>query len=171
MNQTAADSAIATQAPRWAGYAAALWAGVFAAISLYWALGGTVGIDTVGGQIAELARSGDSSGVALAWAATLLKIAGVVYALALVQPWGRVFPRRLMLVAGWAGVALLVAYGLLNVGGGLLVATGLFDAPADVDRYALYWHLALWEPYFVVWGVLLGIAVHHYAARTSPTPT
>jgi hypothetical protein len=39
-----------------------VWAGVFAAISLYWALGGMIGIDTVGGQIEELVRSGDPAG-------------------------------------------------------------------------------------------------------------
>jgi uncharacterized protein DUF3995 len=159
-----------TTRPRhtWAAYAAAVWAGVFAAISLYWALGGMIGLDTVGGEIEKLARAGQ--GGVLAWGATLLKAAGVVFALALVQRWGRVFPRMLMLVAGWAATAVLIGYGGLTVGGELLVATGAVEAPAGIDWYALHWHLALWDPYFVVWGVLLGIATWQYKRNASPPP-
>lgn len=32
----------------WAGYAASVWAFVFAAISFYWAVGGTAGGSTIG---------------------------------------------------------------------------------------------------------------------------
>lgn len=148
----------------WAAIAAAVWAGVFAVISLYWALGGRIGIDTVGGEIEKLARSG--SGGALAWGAALLKVVGVVYALALVQRWGRVFPRPLMLAGGWLGTAVLIVYGGVNVGTELLVATGVLNPPAGIEWYPFYWHLALWDPYFLVWGILLGIAVRRYQADT-----
>lgn len=157
-----------TRRRTWAAYAAAAWAGAFAAVSLYWALGGTAGIDTVGGEIEELARSGKAAASVLAWGATVAKVAGVVFALALVQRWGRVFPRRLMLVAGWAAVALLIGYGGLTVGAELLVAIRVVGPPAGIDWYALYWHLALWDPYFVLWGVLLGIAMRHYRLDTRP---
>lgn len=148
----------------WAAYAAAVWAGVFAVISLYWALGGMVGIDTVGGEIEELARSGATAASVLAWGAALLKVAGVVFALALVRPWGRIFPRALMLVAGWAATAVLIGYGALTVGTELLVAIGVVAAPPDMDWYAFYWHLAVWDPYFLLWGVLLAVAMRHYQA-------
>jgi hypothetical protein len=148
----------------WAAYAAAWWAGVFAAVSLYWALGGMIGLDTVGGQIEELARKGE--GGVLAWGATVLKAAGVVFALALAQRWGRVFPRGLMLFAGWAGTAVLIGYAGMTVGTELLVVLGAIEPPAGIDWYAFYWHLAVWDPYFLVWGVLLGVAVRHYQVDT-----
>jgi hypothetical protein len=154
----------ATRRRTWAAYAAAAWAGVFAVVSLYWALGGMAGIDTVGGEIEKLARAGE--GGALAWGAALLKVAGVVYALALVQRWGRVFPRALMLTGGWAGTAVLIGYGGLTVGTEILVAVGAVAPPAGIDWYAFYWHLALWDPYFLLWGVLLGIAVWQYQKDT-----
>lgn len=147
----------------WAAHAAAGWAGLFALVSLYWALGGMVGIDTVGGEIERLARTGD--GALLAWGAVLAKLAGVVLALALARRW---FPRPLLLAGGWAGTALLVGYGGLTVGVELLVVAGAVDPPAGIDWYAFHWHLALWDPYFVVWGVLLGIATWHYQADTRP---
>lgn len=148
----------------WAAYTAAWWAGLFAAVSLYWALGGMIGIDTVGGQIEELARKGE--GGVLAWGATVLKAAGVVFALALVQRWGRVFPRRLMLFAGWAGTAVLIGYGGVTVGTELLVVIGAVEPPVGIDWYAFYWHLAVWDPYFLIWGVLLGLATRHYQRDT-----
>jgi hypothetical protein len=51
--------------------------------SFYWALGGTAGLDTVGGAIEELARTRDPAGVALGLGAGLLKVAGGLLALAL----------------------------------------------------------------------------------------
>ena len=152
----------------WAAYGAAVWAGIFAAISLYWALGGMIGIDTVGGELADLARSGGAKAELLAWGVTVTKAAGVVFALALVRHWGRIFPRRLLLAAGWAGTALLVLYGGVLVGVELLVAVGIIDGASDMDYYAFYWHLALWDPYFLVWGVLLGIAVRQFQVATRP---
>ncbi|WP_424187083.1 DUF3995 domain-containing protein [Actinokineospora sp. G85] len=152
----------------WAGWAAFYWAGAFALVSLYWALGGEVGIDTVGGAIADLVRDGDSAASLLAWGAVVAKVAGMVLALALVQPWGRVFPRWLPLAGGWAGAVLLVGYGGTIVVTEALVVVGVIDAPAGVDWYAFYWHLFLWDPYFVVWGVLLGIATAHFARETRP---
>jgi hypothetical protein len=98
--------------------------------------------------------------------AALLKVAGVGYALALAQRWGRVFPRPLMLAGGWAGTAVLIGYGGLTVGTEVLVALDVVDPPAGIDWYAFYWHLALWDPYFLLWGVLLGIAVWHYQDDT-----
>ncbi|MCG8914809.1 DUF3995 domain-containing protein [Actinokineospora sp. PR83] len=150
----------------WAAWASFWWAAVFALVSLYWALGGTLGIDTVGGAIADLVHSGDAAASALAWAAVVMKVAGMVFALALIQRWGRVFPRWLMLLGGWGGTVLLIGYGGAIVVTELLVVVGVIDAPASTDWYAFYWHLFLWDPYFVVWGVLLGIATAHYAKAT-----
>jgi hypothetical protein len=58
------------------------------------------------------------AGVALGIGAGVLKVAGALLALALVRPWGRAIPRRLLGGAAWAVSAVLTAYG------GLLVAWG-----------------------------------------------
>jgi hypothetical protein len=60
----------------WAAYAACALALLSAVPSFYWALGGTAGLDTVGGAIEELARTRDPAGVALGIAAGVLKVAG-----------------------------------------------------------------------------------------------
>jgi hypothetical protein len=95
----------------WPAYAAGVVAALYAAVSFYWAFGGTAGIDTLGGRLEEMARNGDPAVLGLAGIAGVLKVAGVVLALALVRPWGRVVPRRVLLVAAWAGAVVPAVYG------------------------------------------------------------
>jgi hypothetical protein len=33
------------------------------------------------------------------------------------------------------------------------------EVAGEVDRTALWWHVLVWDLWFVVWGVLLGMAV------------
>src|SRR5262245_41909076 len=73
----------------WAGYAAAIWAFVFAATSFYWALGGRVGVETIGDAITKPALAGDPTILAIVWITGALKVVAGAVALALVQPWGR----------------------------------------------------------------------------------
>ena len=164
MNEPAASA----RPPRtaWAAYAACALALLSAIPSFYWAAGGTIGLDTVGGAIEELARARDPAGVALGISAGALKVAGAVLALALVRPWGRRVPRRLL--AGVAGAAsvVLTLYGGLLVAVGALVLAGVIRPAGPVDRAALRWHVLLWDPWFLVWGLLLGVATWHYAGRS-----
>jgi hypothetical protein len=152
----------------WAGYAAAAWAFAFAVPSLYWGLGGTFGAETVARRALTLSWSTDPLIMAVVLVTGLLKVFGGLFALALVRPsWPRA-PRWMMLTAGWAAAVLLMAYGGVNAVGQALVVAHMIPAPAGADWHALRWHLYLWSPYFVTWGVLLGLAVRHYqtAGRT-----
>lgn len=94
-----------SRATAWAAYTACALAWLYAVPSFYWALGGTAGLHTLGGAIEELARTRDPAGVALGIGAGLLKVAGGLLALALVRPWGRAIPGRLLGDAGCAGGA------------------------------------------------------------------
>jgi hypothetical protein len=146
----------------WAAYAASALALLYAVVSFYWALGGTAGLDTVGGTIEELVRAHDPRGVALGAVAGILKVAGGLLALALVRPRGRALPRRLLLGAAWAASVLLTAYGGVLVAVGALVLTGVIRPSGPVDRTALWWHVMVWDLWFLVWGLLLGVAAWQY---------
>jgi Protein of unknown function (DUF3995) len=152
------------QPPRtaWAAYAACALALVSAIPSFYWAAGGTMGLDTVGGAIEELARARDPAGVALGIGAGVLKVAGGVLALALVRPWGRRVPHRLLGGVAWAASVVLMLYGGLLVAVGALVLAEVIRPAGPVDRTALRWHVLLWDLWFLVWGVLLGVAAWHH---------
>jgi hypothetical protein len=145
------------RATAWAAYAACALALLYAVPSFYWALGGTAGLDTVGGAIEQLGRSRDPAGVALGIGAGVLKVAGALLALALVRHW-RAIPPRLLGGAAWAASVVLTAYGGLLVAVGALVLTGLISPSGAVDRTALRWHVLLWDLWFLVWGLLLGVA-------------
>lgn len=136
-------------------------AGFSALVSVYWTIGGTIGIRSVGGQIADLALSDSAGATALALVASLLKLLGVGFALVLAGRIGRRLRPRWVLVLGWCAAVVLTVYGAVNMIGAALVLTGLVRSPG-ADRYALGWHLGLWDLIFLVWGLLLGLAVHRY---------
>lgn len=141
--------------PVWVAWGAVIVAFAFAAVSLVWALGSTVGLDTLGGTIERRARAGDPVLLAANMVALVLKVLGGVLALALVQPWGRRLPRRLLLALGWSGASVLVLYGLLQTTSVALVAGGAIVPAEPLSDRALTWRLFLWEPWFLVWGLLL----------------
>jgi hypothetical protein len=132
----------------WAAYAACALALLSAIPSFYWAAGGTIGLDTVGGAIEELARARDPAGVAL------------------VRPRGRRVPRRLLGGVAWAASVVLTLYGGLLVAVGALVLAGVIRPAGPVDRTALRWHVLVWDLWFVVWGLLLGLAAWHYGRQS-----
>ena len=150
-----------------AAYAAAIVAFAYALVSLYWAVGGHGLISTVGGYVEQFARRGGAVPVLVALAATMAKVAGGLLALALVRPWGRVVPRRWLLLGSAGASVLLVAYGGLNVLAGALVLSGVIHPAGSVDRTALRWHVGVWDLWFLVWGILLALATVGYWRRTA----
>jgi hypothetical protein len=138
----------------WAGRAACVWAAIFALMSLYWAAGGQLGGETVGVEINRLGHERDPSFVAQLWAAFALKAIVAMLALALVQPWGRRLPRRLLLVLAGVTGAGVTLYAAGNLVQHALMATGTIGTPEDLGSYAVPWHLALWDPFWLAGGLL-----------------
>jgi hypothetical protein len=99
----------------------------------------------------------------------LVKVTGGLLALALVQPWGTRVGRRLLLVSAAVGSAGLAVYGgvLVLVGG--LVLADLITPSAAVDEHALRWHVFVWDLWFLVWGMALGLAVWRYRGVNGAT--
>jgi len=44
------------------------------------------------------------------------------------------------------------------------VLTGVLDPEGPVDRTALRWHVMVWDPWFLVWGLVLGVAAWQYGS-------
>jgi len=62
-------------------------------------------------------------------------------------------------------------YGGVLVVVGALVLTGVINRAGPVDRAALRWHVLVWDSWFLLWGLLLGLVVvsrrrdaHHTAS-------
>lgn len=150
---------------RWVGWAVFVVGALYAAVSAYWAAGGAVGLDTLGGTLAEQARARNPQLIAIVWLTVVLKLVGAVLGLALVQPWGRRVPRWMLLTASWTATVVLVLYGGLLVVGQALIALGVLPRGEPFDPVAFYWHLFVWDPWFLLWGLLLGAATLRFARR------
>lgn len=145
---------------RAAANAAAALAFASAAISLYWTLGGTAWLDSVGGAVEELARERSVPAVAAGALTVILKCAAGLLALALVRPaWSRAIGRGRLLLAGTLASGVLILWGGANVIIGGLVLLDVIVPTEAVDEYALRAHVLVWDMWFVLWGAALASAV------------
>ena len=85
-------------------------------------------------------------------------------------------PRRRLPLRPLRGLAaaasrVLVLYGGVLVVVGASVVTGVINPAGPVDRAARRWHVLVWDSWFLLWGLLLGLIVvarrrdaHHTAS-------
>ncbi|MFG3710607.1 hypothetical protein ACIBTZ_16950 [Micromonospora sp. NPDC049460] len=141
----------------WSGYAACLLVLPYPALKVYWALGGRVARAAIGTEsvegfpIAELVLFG----------------AAAVLGLALVQSWGRVFPRWMLLAGGWTATGVLLSMGALAGLGTITQALGLVDGPVRFDGAARI--VALVYGSWLLLGLAFGAATLGYQRRTQPS--
>ena len=134
---------------------------VHAAVSVYWGLGGSWLIETLGGRIVtqfEGARW-------LLFVVAAVKAAGAVVPLALAAK-GLLAPGVWRRIA-WLGAAVLVVWGGLNTVVGNLVLLGVVQPDGGYDRLAMVGHAWLWDPLFLLWGTALALALVAVRRRSS----
>jgi Protein of unknown function (DUF3995) len=141
--------------------AAAVLAFASAAVTAYWLLGGTIGLDTVGGEIERQARERTTLALAALSITLVAKLAAVALALALAD--ARTRGSRSVIALGLLGGAGLALYGGVLVIAGAIALAGVGDSSGR-DDYALRWHVFFWDPWFFVWGVALALAAMRAAA-------
>lgn len=145
--------------PRWASgvaSAACAWAFVFAALSCYWALGGAVGAETVSPALVQLARAHDPWVEAALWLSSFIKVISGIVVLALIQPWGKMIPRWLLLLLAWGAGTLVFVHGGLFFVVGVLALSGTIHVgtPLPMPR----WYTFLWGPWWLLGGILFLLA-------------
>lgn len=127
-------------------YAAFVWSVVFLIPHVYWAAGGTVGLEV---------ESVDGLLAAVNYAAIVLSIVAAVLALALVRPWGASLPHRVLLIGAWGACVLLSLRGSVGLIQALVFMLGGSDD--ELSRIGL-----VFEPLFLVGGILFGLAAWQY---------
>jgi hypothetical protein len=162
------DSALTSQGPssaRATGLRAAQAAFavglLYAAISVYWGAGGTWLLDTVGSGLGK-GHGGSALVVFAVWLAVGLKVIAAVLPLLAVTAdtsTGSLTRARLIRMLTWIEAVILTGYGLVLTAVGLLGQAGVVAASAGADHRALEWHAYLWDPWFLVWGVLVTAAL------------
>jgi hypothetical protein len=155
-----------------AAAAAALVGGAFALVSAYWGLGGTALLDTVGGSLEAQGRAGSAAIITVVWVSVLLKLIAAALPLAAVRGWGPARLHRPIRVLAWIAGVILTGYGLLLTSVGLLVQAGAISTDPSADHRALAWHAYLWDPWFLIWGLLaLTALAARRAANRQAAPT
>jgi Protein of unknown function (DUF3995) len=127
--------------------AAAVLALASAAVTAYWLLGGTLGLDTVGGEIEEQARERTTLALAVLAITLVAKLAAVALALALADARTPGRRRRSVIAVGLLGGAGLALYGGVLVIAGAIALAGVGNSSGR-DDYALRWHVFFWDPWF-----------------------
>jgi len=135
-------------------------------VSAYWALGGRVGIGTLAIAIQE--QVDDRAFIAVVWVTAALKVAAGLVALALVRPWGRRLPRRVLAVGVWGAAGVLLLYGGAGWVQAMLWEVGVHDVPATMGDRAAWWKLVFWDPFWLLGGVLFLAAARRCRARAFP---
>ncbi|HEU4511898.1 MAG TPA: DUF3995 domain-containing protein [Nocardioidaceae bacterium] len=141
---------------------------VHAGFSLYWALGGRRLLPTVGEWAVVYAREAPLS------AALLLLVVTAVKAVLALTPFlvvrkGQALPRSWRLL-GWLSAVVLVGYGAANTVTAWLVLGGALRPEGGYDRPAMVGHAYLWDPLFLVWGLLLGAGLWVSRPSVQPRP-
>jgi hypothetical protein len=143
----------------WTGYAAALWALIFAVFHVVWATGYYVGLDP------DLSRKAFEQRWFLIYDLVVAAICalGVLVALALVRSWGRRLPRSLVGVLAWCGSTVLV------LRGGAGAAQSLYVAATGRSIFVIY---RLWELWFCVGAALFVVSTWRFwrVSRAMATP-
>lgn len=125
---------------------------VHAGFTIYWAVGGRWLLRTVGSWAVELVDDRPGVAGAVLGVVAVVKISGSLGPV-LVEA-GRIGGRRRWRALEWAGAVVLLGYGLLNVVVAWAVLGGLVTSADGYDRSAELGHAALWDPLFLLWGLL-----------------
>ncbi|MFJ5197033.1 DUF3995 domain-containing protein [Streptomyces sp. NPDC088394] len=134
------------------GCIACAWAVAFAVLHFFWALGGSWGLSVSAGPLAE-ERPGWFVTVGL-WGVGLLCLVGGVLGWLLARPRPRDRAGRMVRALGWCACAVLLVRGIsVEV---LLIGTA--GERLDVSPEQRLWTLLLWNPWFLVGGLVFGMA-------------
>jgi hypothetical protein len=154
------------------GWAVAGWTGLYGALKLYWAVGGTGMRDLVevpGG-------SWDDPWLVIfgLWGTVLLAVIGIVVACAAVRPPGGVTLRRLVRAGCWFAAAILTLRAVPSLALDSAALAGIVGDQSltahEVRMTRL--DLTLWSPFFAVWAALwLSLAIATRARRARPALT
>jgi Protein of unknown function (DUF3995) len=141
----------------------------YALVSAYWGLGGHHLLDTVGGGLEREGRAHNALLLVVVWVSVVLKLVaagvGLLASSRAAEPapaWHR--PARAI---AWTAAVILAVYGGLLTIVGLLVQAGIIAESSSADERALRWHAYLWDPWFLIWGVLMLAALRWSRPRAS----
>ncbi|MFD1413062.1 DUF3995 domain-containing protein [Oceanobacillus jeddahense] len=148
------------QVNKWWLTVGVIWTVLFAGMSFYWAMGGRLGVRSLGGAIYEMSLHPEPSFILVVWLTGFVKLLGALLLLLLLVPWkNTVISKVLYYLTKIAGVFLFV-YGLLNF---ITISMGAFAIlDMDLEAHATFWRLVFWEPFWMIGGICYFFSVKKY---------
>ena len=128
-------------------------------VSAYWGAGGEGLLDTVGGAFERLGRSRSGGAVFLLSIVVVVKVIAAILPLLAIREVGSSPTRRAIRRLAWVEAFILTGYGLVYTAGGLLIEADVIKTSPDADSHAMAWHTYLWDPWFLLWGMLVTVAL------------
>ncbi|WP_010269168.1 DUF3995 domain-containing protein [Paenibacillus senegalensis] len=134
-----------------------IWTVIFSGMSFYWAMGGQLGLKSLGGSIYEMSQNPDPSFVRIVWLTGFVKLLGIPLLLGLYVKWKKpIAAKAFYYVTKAAGICIFL-YGFLNFITIALSALGILDF--DLEASATFWRLVFWEPFWMIGGMFYFFAV------------
>lgn len=126
---------------------------IHAAFSVFWAVGGTWLLWSVGSGLRETFHGRE-------WLLVPIGVAKFVAASAPILFASVAWPARTLTRGiSWFGGLVLIVWGGLNTVTGNLVLAGIIVPQRGYDRAGMIGHAYLWDPLFLAWGVALVIGL------------
>ncbi|WLD94206.1 DUF3995 domain-containing protein [Alkalihalobacillus sp. AL-G] len=139
-----------------AGYAVFIWSIAYMLPHLYWALGGTVGLSLLKPSIAEL-----SYWEMINWVASVFLTAAGLLGIAFIYLRNQMVIRCLLLAIALIGCSIATSHGIYGIFYRIFQITGVVtveSGPFIAEEHTFVWSdLLLFEPWFMIEGILLGI--------------
>jgi hypothetical protein len=152
-NSKSLDPPPPTRCLKWSGYAVFIWSVGYMLPHLYWALGGTAGLSLLLPSAAELPQW-----KLINWVASVILTAAGLLGIAFVYLKRRGFLSRLMLAVALFGCAVAASHGFYGIIYRILQLTGVIGAEVSpFGAKSLWADLLLFEPWFLIEGILLAI--------------
>ncbi len=130
----------------------------------YWALGGSWGLSVSAGPLA-VERPGWFVVVGL-WGVGMLCLVGGVLGWLLARPRPRSLAGRAVKALGWCVCAVLLVRGIAVE---LLLLTATAGQETGVSPEQRLWTLVLWNPWFLVGGLVFGMAARQFGRVSGPS--
>lgn len=140
----------------WSGYAVFIWSIAYMLPHLYWALDGTVGLSLLKPSVSE---SPDLQ--LINWIASVILTAAGFLGVAVIYLKQRGFLRWILLSIVLAGCSISASHGVYGVIYRILQITGVIELDSGSfnlkEHTYVLWDLVLFEPWFIIEGILLGV--------------
>lgn len=164
---THGDVTPAVRRPQWA-YCAAVFSLAFMGLHVYWAVGGTWGLPPSALENAEATRAAN-------WVVSAMLLIGAAGLYALTRPIGRRLPSWMTVTPFWAAASVCVSHAVFGFVTKSLYLGGMHsavdfpevqgmsaEAALRKNRVAAVHDLLVFEPCFLLQGVLIALAVGHF---------